>query len=249
MSCDLSVDVCLATYNGAPYIGAQIESIRLQLPENGRIIVADDGSSDDTVQIINSFNDERIIMLNGPRKGVIRNFEFLLKSSTADLIFLCDQDDIWLPNRILSAFKNIEDYDVVVCNGEIRNADLTNSHMTVFEWRNSGNGLIKNLYLNSFVGCCMCIRREVLDLVLPFPRNIPMHDAWIGVVATCFYRVKFDPIVAVWYRRHEGNVTSIKSNSSNIKKIETRLILLSLLFKLFYRAFKIHLPKNQKALK
>ena len=238
MKCKLSVDVCLATFNGAQYIDEQITSILSQLPANGKILVSDDGSSDDTVAIIKSFQDERIVILNGPRKGIVGNFEFLLQNTTADLIFLCDQDDIWLPNRISSVFQYIDEYDLVVCNAEIRDADMKNIYMTVFEWRKSRTGLYNNLLINAFVGCCMCFKRDILLKALPFPSNIPMHDSWIGIVATCFYRVKFDSKVSIWYRRHDKNSTLLQSNFSNLIKIRSRLTLLLSIYKLFYNLHK-----------
>ena len=96
----MSISVCIATYNGGAFIKDQIYSILLQLSQNDEIIISDDGSRDSTLNILFSFNDSRIkIYKNGGKHGVVSNFENAIKHATGDYIFLCDQDDVWMPGK------------------------------------------------------------------------------------------------------------------------------------------------------
>src|SRR5687768_8023645 len=95
------ISICMATFNGSRYINEQLNSIITQLDESSEIVISDDSSTDNTVQIIKSFNDKRIHVLpNQKFRNPIFNFENALKHVQGDYIFLADQDDIWLPDRL-----------------------------------------------------------------------------------------------------------------------------------------------------
>src|SRR3954452_14743734 len=96
--CKLSV--ALATYNGERFIAEQLKSIITQLDENSEVIISDNGSTDRTIEIITSFNDKRIVLLHCSQRGLISNFENALNKVSGDIIFLSDQDDIWLGNKV-----------------------------------------------------------------------------------------------------------------------------------------------------
>ncbi|MCD8291094.1 MAG: glycosyltransferase, partial [Prevotella sp.] len=97
----MKVSVCIATYNGEKYIEEQIRSILSQLSDNDEVIISDDGSHDQTLSLIQSIGDKRIkIFQNEGRHGFKYNFENTLKKVQGDYIFLCDQDDVWLPNKV-----------------------------------------------------------------------------------------------------------------------------------------------------
>lgn len=94
------ISVCMATYNGEEYIKEQLESILCQLGEMDEIIISDDGSTDNTLNIIESYNDSRIkIHINTGKHGFVYNFENALQKAKGEYIFLSDQDDIWLPEK------------------------------------------------------------------------------------------------------------------------------------------------------
>ena len=102
--------VCMATYNGQKYLREQIESILCQLSANDELVISDDHSTDSTVDIIRSYGDSRIKMYaNELTKGVTHNFENALNKSKGDIIFLADQDDVWLPNKISKMEKKFHD--------------------------------------------------------------------------------------------------------------------------------------------
>ena len=94
--------VMMSTYNGERFVGEQLRSILSQLPRDARVLVRDDGSSDATVSIINSFNDERVNVSVGRNVGFARSFFELLKQAPRgwDMYMLSDQDDIWLPEKV-----------------------------------------------------------------------------------------------------------------------------------------------------
>src|SRR5690606_20683556 len=176
------VSVCIATYNGAKYIGEQLESILPQLSCDDEIIISDDSSSDNTIEIIRSFADERIIILPKQTfRNPIFNFENSIKHAKGDIIFLSDQDDIWAPRKIEIMIPLIKDYDLALCDCSVIDDNGNLLHPSYFALIDSQPGLLRNLYkTNPYMGCCMGFSRKLLEVVLPFPRRIPMHDLWIG---------------------------------------------------------------------
>src|SRR6476469_4547127 len=105
------ISVCMATYNASRYIHNQIDSIRIQLASEDEIIISDDLSEDDTLKIIRRINDPRIKIIQGNAKlGIIKNFERALYAAKGDFIFLSDQDDVWLPNKVNVCKTALADY-------------------------------------------------------------------------------------------------------------------------------------------
>ena len=118
----MKISVCLATYNGEKYIKEQLDSILPQLSANDEIIISDDNSTDDTINIIRSLNDERIKIYVNKTKGIVKNFENALNNASGDIIFLSDQDDVWKNDKvkkILSAFSSDNSLTFVFSNAEI----------------------------------------------------------------------------------------------------------------------------------
>ena len=118
----MKISVCLATYNGEKYIKEQLDSILPQLSANDEIIISDDNSTDDTINIIRSLNDERIKIYVNKTKGIVKNFENALNNASGDIIFLSDQDDVWKNDKvkkILSAFSSDNSLTLVFSNAEI----------------------------------------------------------------------------------------------------------------------------------
>lgn len=236
----MNISVCLASYNGCPFIKEQIASILSQLDQNDELIISDDGSFDDTLNVVNSFSDYRIRFIENKSKihSPISNFENALYNAKHNYIFLSDQDDIWMPNKVQIMSSYLSQYDVVVSNCMIVNKKLEIIRKYFFR-RSSDNmrGFFNNLYDNHYLGCCMAFRREVLDTILPFPEKISMHDIWIGLCAEAFFRPIFIDDRLIMYRRHGNNAsnTSEKSDASLLRKICSRLYYVKEIFKLFLR--------------
>ena len=203
------ISVCIATYNGERYIRQQIESIVFQLNVDDEIIVSDDGSTDGTLDIVKGIDDKRIKIIEGPgRKSPILNFECALKASKGDFIFLSDQDDVWKPDKVEICMKWLKTYHCVVSDAEVTDNRLKPLYPSLYAIMQVRQGRIYNtIWKNGYTGCCMAFRRNVLEASLPFPKNIPMHDIWIGNVAAYKYNVIFIPDRLIHFRRHENTIS------------------------------------------
>ncbi len=212
----------------------QLQSILPQLSAEDEVIVSDGGSSDATLELVNSLNDSRIHVLCGAgRLGVVRNFERALAMARGNLVFLCDQDDVWLPNKVHIFVDALMSADLVVSDCHVTDSELRETHISFFSLRGSGPGILKNIWRNSYLGCCMAFRREILKTVLPFPHGVPMHDMWIGLLANILYRVVFVETPTLLYRRHGGNAspTTETSHFGLVRRIRYRADLVWMLFK------------------
>ena len=203
------ISVCVATYNGEKFIKEQIESILCQLSSDDEIIVSDDGSTDGTIVIINCIGDKRIRIIEGPRKhSPTFNFENALKEAKGDYIFLADQDDVWKTNKVEVCMKWLQKYDCVVSDAQVTDSNLNPLYPSLYAIMQVRQGHIYNtVWKNGYTGCCMAFRRNILEASLPFPKDIPMHDIWIGNVAAYKYNVKFIPDKLILFRRHKETIS------------------------------------------
>lgn len=211
------ISVCIATFNGENYIRDQLTSILPQLSSEDEIIISDDLSTDRTIENVKSLGDPRIVIIknDGPRNPT-SNFENALRNSKGQYIFLADQDDVWLENKVSVCLEILTSYDLVLTDCVVVDDNLNSINRSYFALINSKPGIIRNLTKkNSYIGCCMAFSREVLEKALPFPKRIPMHDFWIGMVAEFFFTVFFLNERLVLYRRHSGNASPTTGKSSN----------------------------------
>ena len=223
------ISVCMASYNGAKYIKEQIESILCQLPADAEFIISDDGSRDETIDIITSFDDKRIKIITGPGKGAVKNFENALRATKGDIVFLSDQDDIWMPGKvdiILSAFNDstecvLHDAEVVDASGKVLMPSF-------FQWRGVKHGVLNNILKNSYTGCCMAVRRDLIEKSLPFPEGMEMHDWWLGLLAERDKASVFIDEKLIKYRRHGENANSLDGYGIG-RKIHNRLVFIKAL--------------------
>lgn len=227
------ISVCMATYNGERYIHEQIDSILSQLGKNDELLISDDGSKDNTIQIIQSIIDPRIkILKNGQPHGVVHNFENALREAKGDYIILADQDDVWQHNRVAKAVDILKDgrFDCVTSNRVIIDANGIRHGGAVMKQDFTSFPFWKVLWHNPYIGCCMAFTRKHLDLVLPFPDKLPMHDLWIGLLAHKQGTSAFIEEPLIMYRRHGENVTTGKSPFSVFGRIKYRMRLLIQLY-------------------
>ena len=224
------VSVCIATYNGEKYIKEQLDTILPQLNDDAEVIISDDSSTDNTLQIVNSYKDPRIVVLpNQKFRNPIFNFENALKHAQGDYIFLADQDDIWMPDRLKKMIPFFKEYDLITCDCKVIDDNLQVLKESFFSSIDGKTGFFRNLVkINPYIGCCMAFKRNVLEKALPFPKNIPMHDFWIAMVAEIFFKIKFIYEPLVMYRRHSSNSSFTASESMNpfYKRVHFRVNLL-----------------------
>jgi len=187
------ISVCIATYNGGKYIKEQLESIFTQLNQDAEVIISDDSSTDDTLEVINSFADKRIVVYpNQKFRSPIFNFENALKHAKGEYIFLSDQDDIWLPGRLDKMMAFFDEYDMVVSDCRVVNDNLEVISESYFDLVNGKPGFVRNLTRTSaYNGCCMAFKRIILKKALPFPKNIMMHEFWLALIRELFFKLKF----------------------------------------------------------
>ncbi len=210
------ISVCMAVCNGEKFLLAQLKSILGQLTEDDEVVIVDDASEDNSMAIINSIYDPRIRLLQNRKNiGPLKSFEMALKDARGDYIFFADQDDLWLPNKVQYVTECFSNPRVlaVVTDAKVANEKEEIIHESYFGWRDSGPGFLKNFYKNSFLGCCMAIRKECKDFILPFPPFSYMHDRWIGLACTVVGEVRFLSCPLLIYRRHENTVTRMKPSS------------------------------------
>ncbi|MCU0952949.1 MAG: glycosyltransferase family 2 protein [Burkholderiaceae bacterium] len=190
------VSVALATYNGRRWLPAQLDSVLSQLAADDEVVLVDDASADGTADWIAQRGDSRVRLLASPvNRGVRASFARALASCRGRHVFLCDQDDVWLPGKrdaLVAALQGgavlaLSDAQVIDADGHV-----------IFV-----HTLVKNRYL----GCAMAFRRDLLDEALPIPHDVPMHDMWIGALAALRGPVAYIDRPLMQYRRHGANVS------------------------------------------
>lgn len=233
------ISVCIASYNGEKYIHEQLSSILKQLKKNDEVILSDDSSNDMTVSIVESFLDDRIKIFKDQKfRNPITNFENALKHANGDIIFLSDQDDVWADDKVIEMMDVLEKADMVVCDCSFIDNNGSVILDSYFNLVKSSAGLIRNLRKNTYFGCCMAFRKKVLNKALPFPKDIPMHDIWLGFVSDLFYNSVFLNKTLTYYRRHDNNASiasDVISNISLLKKAMFRYNIIKYLPRLIFR--------------
>ena len=221
---NFSVVVC--TYNGEQYIREQIESILEQKHKVDEIVVCDDGSNDRTLEIIrqvfaeSGFKHYRIM---GPRatKGVASNFLRGLKVSTGDYVFTCDQDDVWLPDKVAvfadaieKSHKQLYFSDGYVVESDLKKRGYSLWNTLDFSVNSLSNNTMFGILLSRCVvtGAAMAVSRELIDQIEEIP-DCWLHDGWFAVVAA--FNDSIQPIdrKTFLYRQHGRNVVGARSDS------------------------------------
>jgi glycosyltransferase involved in cell wall biosynthesis len=217
------IDILLATYNGARFLEAQIESLLRQEDVPFRILVRDDGSTDGTLAIIDGYRrtkPDRFLVLNssGKNLGAAGNFAALLAHSNAPHVALSDQDDVWVPHklRVLSGtLREMEnrhgpETPLLVCSDlYVVDEDLRMRHPSY--WRYAGlnpshTSLSRLLIRNPAAGCASLFNRALAQLSLPLPREALVHDHWLTLVAAAAGHIGIIREPLVYYRQHSVNI-------------------------------------------
>ncbi len=218
-----TVDILLATYNGADYLVQQIESLFRQDYPHWRVLARDDGSKDETAGILRDYTQrypERFVLMpaDGANLGFVGNFARLMEHSTADYLAFCDQDDVWLPEKLrlslaeMQALERTHGVDKpLLAHTDLRVVDGKLSEIAPSFWGyqeldpGAGNRLNRLLIKNVVTGCAAMINRPLKDLSLPIPAEAKAHDWWIALVAAAMGAVGHVAVPTVLYRQHRGN--------------------------------------------
>lgn len=217
----------MCTYNGARFVEQQLDSIVNQTYRNLEIVVADDGSTDDTVAIVRRFQqrDRRIRLLEGVSNlGFIGNFARALSACTGDQIALADQDDVWLPEKIMTLCEQLGDNLLIYSRVQMIDAE-GNQLQEVFPRVNRLDGAcaLSLLVDNCVTGHACLIQRELRDLALPFPPGVKAHDQWLALVAAGLGRMKASESVLSLYRKHGANVLLNKKKKRSVSRAKQNM--------------------------
>ncbi|TQJ41530.1 glycosyl transferase family 2 [Arthrobacter sp. SLBN-112] len=219
------VSVCLAAYNGAVHIEEQIRSILPELGDADELIVVDDHSTDNTVEVVTSIGDPRIRLIPAQRNaGYVRTFERALGEARGEFVFLSDQDDVWLPGRVETMISALDGQDVVVSNCQHFDGPLGSFHEIRLRAQDSTHpvrnilGIVVGYRLHW--GCAMAVRKRILHQVLPFPQHMTeSHDQWIAMVGNVNRSINYLETDTILHRLHGENLTprGVRSLSKIIK--------------------------------
>jgi GT2 family glycosyltransferase len=220
----------MVTYNGSRFLCDQVNSVLAELRDNDELVVIDDASEDSTIEILDKFISEKInVLRNASNQGVRKSFERGLVLAKHRVVFLCDQDDIWLPGKrkaIVDTFESDPRVSVVLSDAQLIDENGRVTAQSFMAQRGGfAGGFWSTLHKNRFLGCAMAVRRDILDDALPIPPGVPMHDMWLGIVAGACGTVRFLPQPLIQYRRHSNNVTPMKRRSLSMV-IQDRIALL-----------------------
>jgi glycosyltransferase involved in cell wall biosynthesis len=218
------VSVALATYNGEKYLHAQLDSILAQTYPPGEIVVVDDCSIDNTMTILEEYccRFPKLITVerNNENIGYVKNFQKSLLLCRGDFIALCDQDDIWDPQKIATLVDRIGNADLIHSDARLidsANSLITASFSQYSAKRSKDNRFLKLCLNNTVTGCTMLFRRSLLERAVPFPPCIP-HDHWLALLAADGKGIAYYPSPLVSYRQHERNVLGAKAAHGREKK-------------------------------
>ncbi len=219
-----TVDILLATYNGGNYLVEQLESLLAQSYPHWRLLVRDDGSSDQTNTILLTFakkHPEKIQIITDS-KGSLKaklNFFELLRYSQAPYIMFCDQDDVWLPNKIERSITHLQSLEqrhgkthpiLVYTDLKVVNHKLETIHKSMWEYTyivpKRDQKWNRILTVNPATGCTTIFNQSLKQRVTTVPAEVIMHDWWLALMACFFGTIDFIPQVTILYRQHQNNV-------------------------------------------
>ncbi len=219
-----SVDILLSTYNGGRFLAEQLRSIEAQTHRAWRLLVRDDGSTDETLLFLGEFRSRHraaveLMEDNGPRLGATGSFHRLLQRSTAEYISFCDQDDVWHPTKIERLLRLAQTHEkqgvplLVHSDLEVvdQNLQLLATSLWRYQFINPANCQCSRLLVQNVVTGCACLFNAALRrAALPLPPEAIMHDWWLALVASAVGEIHWTKEPTVLYRQHGGNDTGAK---------------------------------------
>ena len=211
----IRASVAMAVYNGETYLVPQVDSILERMGPQDELVISYDSSTDRTKEIIDGYaqQDSRVRVLCNTHPGVQNNFTNAVMACQGQYIFLSDQDDLWIGDKIEAVIRCFEQTgaDLVVHDGYMTDEMLNPGPKTIFQIYGKYNNPIRNIIKSNFWGCCMAFRSQVRDYVCPFPSEGKVgHDLWLGVQVGFHGKIARLPECLIKHRLHGNNVTADK---------------------------------------
>lgn len=215
------ISVAMCTYNGERFIKEQLESILAQTVPVDEIVICDDGSTDKTLDIASEILEvseiDFQIIQNPICLGVTKNFEKAISLCTGDIIFTCDQDDLWNKDKVktlLTAFEDddvimaFSDADVIDTDGAVVNSSL-HKRLLFLQRGQNDSALVDALARQHYTihGCLMAFRKNFVNTIMPFHESKLNHDAWIMYCASLMGKIKYFACPLISYRIHNNSTT------------------------------------------
>jgi glycosyltransferase involved in cell wall biosynthesis len=234
------IEILLATFNGQRFLREQIDSILAQDYKNLRLLARDDGSTDETPQILRDyaeqFPDRIRVMPSSPPTGAAKdNFLLLLKSTTARYVCFADQDDVWLPGKVSLARQAMDRLEskmgaalplLVFTDLRVVDAQLQTLQQSFWKYEQLDPHRVDRfaalLSQNVVTGCTMMLNRPLIELALRMPPEAVMHDQWIALLASAMGKAAGIDAQTVLYRQHERNVVGSEQRSGTVSEFMQR---------------------------
>ena len=225
----MKVNILMSTYNGQQFLAEQIRSIQEQSYTDWTLFIRDDGSSDNTKEILKDFEhqDSRIHLIDSDKSdnlGVIKSFHKLVNHDRADYYFFSDQDDVWLPNKLELSLKEAQNYladlplmvymDLKVVNQDL---EIMTESMVKSQSHHANTELVQELTENTVTGGVAMINHALAEMWQETD-DILMHDWYLALLASAFGTLVFIDQPGELYRQHSDNVLGARTLSKRFKK-------------------------------
>lgn len=223
------VTIILSVYNGAAYLSAQIDSIIRQDFQDWILLIRDDGSSDETVAIINRYAGQypgkiRLVCDEEGRLGASGSFLHLLRYASGSYIMFADQDDIWLPDKIRVSLEKMKKMEgkygakvPLLVHSDLKVVDSGLNVLSGSFWQyqhldpRESVVFSRLLMQNTVTGCTMLINDALRRKIFAAQEGIIVYDWWIALIAAAFGKIGYITSPTVLYRQHAGNAVGAKS--------------------------------------
>lgn len=231
------LEILLSTFNGELHLSEQLESLLNQSFTDWRLLIRDDGSSDATCEVIEKFVSdypEKALWLKDGlgNIGVVRSYAELMAQGTAQYIAFCDQDDVWLPEKLSLQMNKMYQVEAefgantpVLISSDLTVVDELLNELSPSLWKYQNVNPLKNshfkslLVQNHMTGCTFLMNRQLAASVLPIAGAAIMHDWWVALIAAAKGKIVNIKTPTILYRQHaENEVGTIKYNFTYVLK-------------------------------
>jgi glycosyltransferase involved in cell wall biosynthesis len=217
-----AISICMATYNGEQFLRQQMDSILAQSNQDWQLLIRDDGSIDNTVNIIKDYASRlpskvRLVTDNEGRLGASLNFGKLLEYADAEYVMFSDQDDVWLPNKVeltLNAMKAAEQIypnKPILIHTDLQVMDSQLNTIANSMWRyqklspGAGDNLNRIMAQNVVTGCTVMINKKARAVSMPIPKEAVLYDWWLALNVCKHGKIVYLSIPSILYRQHSDN--------------------------------------------